>query len=149
MAVCKFNRIFSAMENFELEAGKFTPEIVLDAETGDFLFRGECFPSSRRNFFVPIYDWIKAYLYECFPKKIHINFELTFLDTASTQSFLRILQLLDDYKYGQEEEIKIQIDWKYEEDDLDMLGVGEDYQEDVKLEIELIPIPPRDLSDFP
>lgn len=136
------------MENFEREAGKFTPEIVLNAETGDFLFRGECFPSSRRNFFVPIYDWIENYLHEHHPQKVYIDFELTFLDTASTQSFLRILQLLDDYKSEQEQEVNIQIDWKYEDDDLDMMGVGEDYQEDVALDIVLVPIAPRDLSDF-
>ncbi|MGF1533927.1 MAG: DUF1987 domain-containing protein [Bernardetiaceae bacterium] len=130
------------MDNFVLPAGKFTPEILLDAAKGHFVFQGECFPSSRRNFFVPVYDWIQTYLYKTYPTEIILHFDLTFMDTASVQSFLRILQLLDDYTQIQEADIRVR--WHYEEDDLDMLGVGQDYAEDVSLTIELIPIPPRE-----
>lgn len=133
------------MENFILEGGKFTPEIRMDVREQHFYFGGECFPSSRRNFFVPVYDWVRDYLHSQKPENLTVVFELTFLDTASTQSFLRILQLLDDYRESHAAEIEVK--WMYEEDDLDMLGVGKDYQEDVRLNIELIPVPPRDFDD--
>ncbi|MEM6298849.1 MAG: DUF1987 domain-containing protein [Bacteroidota bacterium] len=131
------------MEDFVLEATKFTPEIRLGLD-GDFSFTGDCFPSSRRNFFVPVYDWVEEFLHKQNPEKIHVRFDLIFLDTASVQSFLRLLQILDDYREEKESEIEITVEWLYEEDDLDMLGLGENYQEDVKLPIELVQIPIRE-----
>ena len=62
---------------------------------------------------------------------------MTYFNTSSSRRFLEVLNLLEEYQ--DESEGKVTVNWYYEEGDIDMLESGEEYEEDVNIDFNLIP----------
>ena len=62
---------------------------------------------------------------------------MTYFNTSSSRRFLEILNLLEDYQ--DENGGDVVVNWYYEEGDIDMLESGEEYEEDVSIDFNLIP----------
>jgi len=124
------------MENFFIESSTYIPKIDFNPETDVLSIEGESYHEYTVEFFQPVFEWLNKYLSEP-GKKITLNFRMTYFNTSSSRRFLEILNLLEDYQ--DENGGDVVVNWYYEEGDIDMLESGEEYEEDVSIDFNLIP----------
>lgn len=122
------------MENLNIPKTKYTLMINFNVETGIFEMSGSSYPENAMEFFQPIMKFIESYVSEI-GKAIVLNLELNYLNTSSTKCLLDIIEILEKY-YKESGDVKV--NWYYEEDDEDILEMGEDIAEDLELPINLI-----------
>ncbi len=124
------------MKNFFYKGSSFEPTIDFNAETGVLEIEGESYHEYTKEFFQPIFDWLKKYLLE--PNRVvTLNFKMYYFNTSSARRFLEILTMLEEYQNTKDG--RIRVNWYYEHNDIDMLESGEEYSEDVDLEFNLVP----------
>lgn len=111
----------------------FIPTVDFNAKTGVFEISGESYLEDTIKFYKPILDWLKEYT-SIIRKPITFNFKLTYFNTNSSRSILDIMKILKKY-----EQIggKVNVNWYYNEDDIDMEDI-EDFSIDTDLTINLI-----------
>ncbi|UZR95692.1 DUF1987 domain-containing protein [Chondrinema litorale] len=124
------------MENFFIESSTYIPKIDFNCETNILSIEGESYHEYTVEFFQPVFEWLDKYLTEP-GKEITMNFKMTYFNTSSSRRFLEVLNLLEEYQ--DESEGKVTVNWYYEEGDIDMLESGEEYEEDVNIDFNLIP----------
>ncbi|MEQ9297388.1 MAG: DUF1987 domain-containing protein [Cyclobacteriaceae bacterium] len=118
-----------ATEKYVKEATRNTPYVYFDQSNGILRIVGKSSPESSLGFYEPILDRLSAMTNE-----ITVDFELVYFNTSSTKCIFSMLKILEGlYKKG----AKVSVKWAYEEDDDDMLEVGEDFQDMVDLPLTL------------
>jgi hypothetical protein len=130
------------MEKLIFEPTANSPRIVLDPENRNFEFSGESRPENVRKFYLPILEWLEAYTAEqdklrdderTFGLLCQFNFE--YFNSTSAKYILDIFKSLNAISaLG----IGLEIKWLYEEDDEDMLEVGQEMSRMSKLSFEYI-----------
>ena len=130
------------MEKLIYEPTANSPRIVLDPENRNFEFSGESRPENVRKFYLPILEWLEAYTAEqdklrdderTFGLLCQFNFE--YFNSTSAKYILDIFKSLNAISaLG----IGLEIKWLYEEDDEDMLEVGQEMSRMSKLSFEYI-----------
>jgi len=122
------------MKNLEIKRTNQTPEIILNAETGVFSFKGRSLPEDSAKFYQSVISWLDEYENNL-NKQTQVIFELDYFNTASAKAiFSTIIKFDKLFKNGH----TIKIDWLYDEDDEDMMELGKEYKELFKIDIELI-----------
>ncbi|MDC0584404.1 DUF1987 domain-containing protein [Bacteroidales bacterium] len=101
------------MENLHIEPSQTLPEIKLS--NGHASFEGNIIPEDARKFFAPILEWFNTYD----SNTIKLECTLFYINTSSTAC------LYDIFKSLNNKNIKTNLKWCYEEDDLDMKEMGE------------------------
>jgi len=115
------------MENLNIKATKYTPEIVFDCENAELEIRGESYPENIAEFYAPVFVWVEKYLKQLDDREVTVNMELIYFNSSSSKIFLDFFELLDE---AAENEKKITVNWIYDADDDDTLEFGEEFQED-------------------
>ncbi len=130
------------MEKLIIEPTANSPRIILDPESRNFEFSGESRPENVRKFYLPILEWLEAYTAEqenlkdderTFGMLCQFNFE--YFNSTSAKYILDIFKSLNAISAL---DIKLEIKWLYEEDDEDMLEVGQEMSRMSKLSFEYI-----------
>jgi len=114
------------MENFKMEASKYTPEIVLDADKGLISIAGKSYPENTFEFYKPMMDWVQEYFQCCAKEKTVVNMEIIYFNSSSSKLFFDFFDLLDEAK----DEHSIEVNWIYDEENESALEAGEDFMED-------------------
>ncbi len=130
------------MEKLIIESTVNSPLIVLDPEEKKFEFSGESRPENVRNFYLPVLEWLEAFTTNQSGLKeperasgLHCLFNFEYFNSTSAKYILDIFKSLNAlHLLGIEMEIK----WLYEEDDEDMLEVGEEMSRMSKLDFEYV-----------
>jgi len=130
------------MEKLIIEATANSPRIVLDPETRNFEFSGESRPENVRKFYLPVLEWLEAYTAEQEKLKdddrtlgMQCQFNFEYFNSTSAKYILDIFKSLNAINaLG----ISLDIKWLYEEDDEDMLEVGQEMSRMSKLPFEYI-----------
>lgn len=122
------------MDALKLAATDDTPEVVLDASSGEFVFSGKSLPEDVASFYDPIIDWISEYGNNANDSSV-FKFKLTYFNTASSKMILDILMKLEELS---ENDIDIKVEWHYEEEDEDMEEAGEEYSDIVEVPFEMV-----------
>lgn len=130
------------MEKLIIEATVNSPKIVLDPESKKFEFSGESRPENVRNFYLPVLEWLEKYTnHESGLDKpqrtseLDCVFNFEYFNSTSAKYILDIFKSLNALDaIGVELDIK----WFYEEDDEDMLEVGEEMSRMSKLKFEYV-----------
>jgi len=142
------------MDKFHIKGSAYIPNINFDPDSGVLEIAGESYHEYTTEFYAPVFDWLENYLKdigkEATPgKQVQMNFKMTYFNTSSSRRFIEILTMLEDYQKDQigkeqngESSDYVIVNWYYEENDVDMQESGEEYEEDVDLKFNLIPIPP-------
>lgn len=112
-----------------------TPEVVLDAASGEFEFSGKSLPEDVASFFDPIIEWIDTYGKSANDSSV-FKFKLTYFNTASSKMILDILMKLEELS---EAGVTLKVEWHYEEEDEDMEEAGEEYSDIVEVPFEMVP----------
>ena len=130
------------MEKLIIEATGNSPRIVLDPESKNFEFAGESRPENVRKFYLPILEWLETYTKEQEKLKdgertseLECQFNFEYFNSTSAKYILDIFKSLNAISaLG----IGLDIKWLYEEDDEDMLEVGQEMSRMSKLSFEYI-----------
>ena len=130
------------MEKLVIDPTFNSPSVILDPESKQFDFSGESRPENVRKFYLPILEWLDSYAREQSEKSksqrssgLQVQFNFEYFNSTSAKYILDIfkaLNVLNDLG------IEILVKWLYEEDDEDMLEVGEEMSRMSKLEFEYV-----------
>ncbi len=126
------------MKDIHLKAVRgvyIAPAVDFSAETGKCILEGESFLEETSNFYSPLLEWILEYIKT--GKPISLDIKLTYFNTSTSKWLLNILHTLKTYidKGG-----KVEVNWYYYKDDIDMEEEIQDYILDAGIAINKIPI---------
>jgi hypothetical protein len=116
------------MRDLIIEPTRKTPEIVFKSN-GELYLNGISLPQNVIDFFMPVFSWLEELKTQS-PQHIRFVIDLVYLDTSSTKAILSMLKLLKKIVPGEED---LEIVWKYEHGDMDMLDQGEVLQRTTKI----------------
>jgi len=130
------------MEKLIIEATVNSPRIILDPEEKKFEFSGESRPENVRNFYLPVLEWLEKFTSNQSGLKepertsaLYCLFNFEYFNSTSAKYILDIFKSLNALNsLG----VGLDIKWLYEEDDEDMLEVGEEMSRMSKLKFEYI-----------
>lgn len=123
------------MENLFIEKTHQSPEVRFQKD-GNLLIKGISNGSNVQKFFEPVIAWLHEFKTQS-PSKVNLILEIYYLNTSSALVMVEILKLVNSYK---ENGSHLTITWLYEEDDDDILDLGEDIQISTKSEFEFMMI---------
>ena len=118
-----------AMENKNviINESRNTPEVILDTKKRYFSLRGVSYPENAQKFYEPVFDMAKKYIDKIKEPKNDITMEVDFdyFNTSSARMLYQIFRLFNNA--AQAKEMGVNIVWKYESDDVDMIESGKDF----------------------
>ena len=124
------------MESIYIQKTKKTPLINLNIKESLFQIKGPSFSEDIVDVYNPIIDWISKSLPEL-KNELTCEMYFTVLNSASHKKIFQILiklnSFLDNGKI-------IKVNWYYDEDDEDIMEMGEDLIELINVPIKLIPV---------
>jgi hypothetical protein len=125
------------MKNLEQEGSFKLPSLSLNANSGVLELAGKSIPERTSEFYDPVLAWIDEYSQS--PKEETIfNVKLEYCNSASTRYLMDIFERLERiFKEGK----KVTVNWYYEEDDEDMLDLGQSYSVPLTIPINMILVP--------
>jgi hypothetical protein len=114
------------------------PTIILDKEKKIFEITGQSLPEEAISFYTPVIDWFEQYNTEPLDETI-LSLQLEYCNSSSTKALADVMEVLEDlYKTGK----KVEIHWLFVEDDDDMLEVGKEFEEIIRVPFRFIPVKP-------
>ncbi len=124
------------MESIYVKKTKKTPLISLDLSENIFQIKGPSFSEDILSIYDPVLNWINENLPQL-EKELTCEFYFTVLNSASHKKIFQILIILNGFM---DRGKKIKVKWYYDEDDEDIMEMGEDLTELINLPFELVPI---------
>lgn len=122
------------MEALDIRATNDTPKVLLDPENEIFEISGRSLPEDVVSFYQPVLDWLEDYK-ESPNDYTEFVFKYIYFNTATSKLVQDILIKLEEiHENGKQ----VQVIWFYEEDDEDMLDLGEEFSENVDIPFEII-----------
>ena len=106
-----------------LQQTNSTPEISF-LKKGELKIIGRSIPEDVHKFYNPLIDWAK----KLDAKKVKLDLKLEYLNTSSTKKILSLLVAIDE----NEKIKKIDVNWYYESDDMEMEELGSIYEVELK-----------------
>lgn len=113
------------MEALRLDATDKTPSVRFDPVKGSLEIAGCSIHENADKFYTPLWDMIDAYGQEP-AARTHVRIALDYFNSSSAKYLLDILKRLDDMHAAGTS--KVQVEWMYDEGDLDMQEAGNDYK---------------------
>lgn len=123
------------MENLLIERTSQSPKVELKTN-GELLISGVSTLSHVQKFYSVILDWLNEFKTQS-PKNIDLVLEMYYMNTSSALMFVDILRDVNTFK---SENSSVQISWKYEEDDEDILSLGEQLESATHSKFTYIPV---------
>lgn len=127
------------MEKLVVEPTLNSPRIVLDPVNNQFEFSGESRPENVRDFYMPVLQWLEDFIAEESngndqpDREVHFDFE--YFNSTSAKYILDVFKAFYRLHSGGS---GIVVKWHYDEDDEDMLEVGQEMSRMSKLPFEYI-----------
>lgn len=121
------------MSALNIEQTDETPKVVLNKESGEFIFSGKSLPEDVSSFYEPIMTWWDEYAASP-NSSTRVIFDLVYFNTASSKLILDILFKLESLKESGNDTVIV---WRYNEMDEDMEEAGEEYSEIVEVPFEM------------
>lgn len=115
---------------FQIEGNTSRPTVIFNATTGQFRLLGRSILENSIRFYEPITKWIEAYIKNP-AEKTEFHMELEYFNTSTSKYLLQIMQ---QFEILFEKGADVTIVWYYSDED--MLDLGNDYQQIVKVPFE-------------
>jgi len=124
------------MINLRIKQSSNTPSVDFQLN-GDLFISGISTPDNVTEFYNPLFEWLKKF--KELKKKITFSLFFNYLNTSSTRILVDLILNLQSLNT---EEVNVTFVWKYEEDDIDMLELGEDIEmvTNIKFEYQLVSV---------
>ena len=124
------------MEVLTIKKEKKTPFIELDPANGVLTIEGRSIPENPESFYSVVYSSMEQY-YESPQRLTTFNFQFEYINSGSSKFILRFFHLIKkQYEAGND----CIINWYYEEDDENILDLGQHYKNTFKLPFKFIEI---------
>lgn len=120
------------MEMLHIEGTEDTPEVLLDSGNNTFSISGRSFPENAIEFYEPIFAWLQQYAEEV-ENDMEFEFCMEYFNTSSSKQIAKIFLLLEKIN----ENVFVQVIWKYKKEDSDMMASGMRFSKLLNLEFEL------------
>ena len=114
------------MNDFKIEGKSNTPNVLFNIYKGVLIITGRSFPEYPADFYAPVIEKVK----EVDSDLLSVTIEMDYVNTASAKSLLELL------KEAKREVKKVSVIWASEEDDEDMIELGEQYEELLEIDFE-------------
>ncbi|MFT4600081.1 MAG: hypothetical protein ACI857_000251 [Arenicella sp.] len=129
----------SSMENtFKMIASPKSPEINGDIEKGTLSIKGKSLPEDAKALYSEFKNWLDQF-YKSEAPEINVSIELEYYNTVSSKLLLAILNELNNLKAKR----KIEVEWRYDKDDIEMEETGDDFK---KLVGDMIVLKPLEMD---
>lgn len=122
------------MKNLFIPEKTDSPQISFDLEKKVFEIKGESFSDRSMDFYVPIIQWLDAYLQQ-HSESITFNFRLLYFNTGSSQRFYEILKMLEKYHNNKGQVV---VNWYSMPDESSIIEAGEDFQINLNLPFDIV-----------
>jgi len=116
------------MDSIRIEATERTPEIDFNFEKGTFSIKNESYPENVTEFYGPVIEPHKTWLYNQEGADIVFNFELIYFNSSSAKVLMDLFDMLDEAA----DDNKVTVNWIYDAEDDNMEELGEDFGEDLE-----------------
>ena len=104
----------------------YTPEVILDTNKKYFSLKGVSYPENAQKFYGPIFDMAKNYIDKKKQKnEITMEVDFDYFNTSSARMLYQIFRLFNNA--AESNDMGVNIVWKYESDDMDMIESGKDF----------------------
>jgi len=123
------------LETIIIEETIDAPAIVLDAERGLMNISGASYPNNALLVYNPIYKWVE----QCATQKLDslkCEFYYSYVNSASKKAIYELMLQMD--RLLENSSTKVIVRWFYDKYDEDMLEIGKEFAEMVKLPFEFI-----------
>ena len=98
--------------------------------------RGKSIPENSKGFFTPVFEWMDSYS-KAPAAETTLDIQLDYFNTSSAKSIVDIFKKLEQiHKSGNS---NVTINWRFDEDDGDMMEAGQDYQSIIRVNFNLVP----------
>jgi outer membrane translocation and assembly module TamA len=124
------------MDDMIIKGTSETPTIEFNPSKGNLLIEGRSIPENSIDFFAPLMDALEGY--NTPPSSFIIDFKLEYFNTSSSKCILDVLRKLQS---SQSEETAVTINWHYDEDDDEILEIGQDYSHIIEIPFNFKMIP--------
>lgn len=108
------------MENLYIKATQQTPEINFQTN-GNLFIKGVSTPDLVKKHYQPMFDWLLEFKNNL-PNEISLTLEIDYLNTSSSIIFVDLFVMINSFK---SENRIVNMIWRYEEGDDDMVELGE------------------------
>jgi hypothetical protein len=106
-----------------IESTEDTPKVVFDTSKDFFEISLRSLPEDSNSFFAPVADWLKNYIHS--PKEeSNFVFHFEYISTSSTKQVMKLFILINELAKTK----KVNVYWKYDKDDEDMMQTGKRLQ---------------------
>lgn len=123
------------METLKVNSTKSTPQVLFNTDKGILMIQGKSYMEDALEFYTPLIErvkWLSS-------KSINITLGYEYLNTSSTKCLLTLLKDIVS-KVGEK---NVYITWSHEEDDEDIIEVGQDFEDYLGIKFEF-----KELSTF-
>ena len=125
------------MDNWKLEATKFTPQVNFDVANNTLELKGESYPENLPEFAEPLFSQLEEYLAQLKTQVFMVNLDLLYFNSSSSKMLLNLFGRLEEEVA--EKGKNIIVNWVYDADNDVAQEYGEEFQEDLnKLTFNLI-----------
>ncbi len=125
------------MEVFELEGTRYTPKVVFDVKNKVFEISGDSRPEDTHTFYQVLIDWLSGLNNASVQGDFKFKFAFDYLNSSSSKFIFKLIKCL---KGLESNGINFSIDWFYDEPDIDMKELGEEYTELADIKINMISV---------
>lgn len=132
------------MENLNLNKTQKSPLVILNKDSHFFKFSGSSTLNDASEFYNPIIHWLDRYkklmnffsIYNTDTYQLSIDFELNYYNSVSKKYIYEIMKIIKEISILKN--IKININWICEQENLDMLETGVQYKDLFQIPINFI-----------
>jgi hypothetical protein len=124
------------IDNLNIDPTLNTPKISTDYAIGIIKITGRSIPEHPHSFYHPLQNWLEQFI-ATNPSTIHFFLFLDYMNTHSHECLYNIFKLAEAYCL--ENNKPFTIEWLYDEDDEDLLEIGEDFESMVKADFKFVP----------
>ena len=135
------------MKALKIEQTDNSPEVLMDLESNTYFLRGESRPEHVSDFYEPIMKWIEDWggqLYYRAQKfgnsedhTVHFHFE--YFNSSSAKYIMDLLLKINEID-NSSENIRLKIEWAYDEMDEDIEEAGREFEDLTSMQFEFLPI---------
>jgi hypothetical protein len=124
------------MSDLYYEASATTPAVELDSARGRLEIRGESYPENALEFYRPVISAVDELL-EGSETGLTILIDLSYLNTSSVKV---LMDILDSAEEAHQAGAPVTVEWRYDQDNDRSLEMAEEFQEDLSLPFEMVPV---------
>jgi hypothetical protein len=117
-----------------IESTRVSPFIAYSPSQNILSLRGRSSPENPIEFYKPVFEFLESYK-SSKNNSLTVDVCLEYFNTSSTKVLFNIFKTIDRLKINNN--IDTTINWFYEEWDDDMMEIGEDFSQDLKLSFNL------------